>query len=66
VALQQVLDANLKRLSETNAAIDRSVSAAASDGMAEAMRFLARAVDVLAKRLPEPGHDREQASRRAA
>lgn len=66
VSLQQVLDANLKRLSETNAAIDRSVSAAASDGMAEAMRLLARAVDVLATRLPQPGSDHQPASRRAA
>ncbi len=63
LALQQSLDANLQRLNATNAAIDRSVSAAAGDGMAEAMRFLARAVDVLAKRLPEQEHE---PSRRAA
>lgn len=65
LALQQSLDANLQRLNATNAAIDRSISAAAGDGMAEAMRFLARAVDVLAQRLPE--HElRQEASRRAA
>jgi biopolymer transport protein ExbB/TolQ len=63
LALQQSLDANLQRLNATNEAIDRSISAAAGDGMAEAMLFLARAVDVLSKRLPEPEHE---ASRRAA
>lgn len=65
LALQQTLDANLQRLNATNAAIDRSVSAAAGDGMAEAMRFLARAVDVLAKRLPEQA-SHPHASRHAA
>ena len=65
LALQQTLDTNLQRLNATNAAIDRSVSAAAGDGMAEAMRFLARAVDVLAKRLPDQDLLHE-ASRRAA
>ena len=65
LALQQSLDANLQRLNATNAAIDRSISAAAGDGMAEAMRFLARAVDVLAKNLPDQ-ELLQEASRRAA
>lgn len=50
-ALQLTLDANLTRLQETNLAIDRSVAAAAGDGMADAMRILARAVDVLSSRM---------------
>lgn len=65
LALQQSLDANLQRLNATNDSIDRSISAAAGDGMADAMRFLARAVDVLAKRLPE-NDIRQEASRQAA
>lgn len=52
--LQQSLDENLKRLVATNVAIDRSVASAGGDGMAEAMRILARAVDVLSMRLPDP------------
>lgn len=52
-AAQVTLEANLGRLQETNAAIDRSVSAAAGDGMADAMRFLARAVDALSAKLPQ-------------
>ncbi|NNE00871.1 MAG: MotA/TolQ/ExbB proton channel family protein, partial [Pirellulaceae bacterium] len=51
--LQQSLDTNLERLDATNRGIDRSVAAAAGDGMADAMRTLARAVDVLSHRLPE-------------
>jgi biopolymer transport protein ExbB/TolQ len=66
LALQKSLDANLQRLNATNSAIDRSVSAAAGDGMAEAMRFLARAVDVLAKRLPSQEPSLTEVSRRAA
>lgn len=66
LALQKSLDANLQRLNATNAAIDRSVSAAAGDGMADAMRFLARAVDVLAKRLPSHDTSATESSRRAA
>jgi len=52
LATQRALDANLIRLQATNETIERSISVAAGDGMAEAMRTLARAVDVLAKRLP--------------
>ncbi len=78
VHLQQTLDSNLIRLLETNAAIDRSVSAAAGDGMADAMRILARAVDVLSHRLSHEADgpvrsvhskhilDDTQATRRAA
>ncbi len=67
VLMQRSLDANLERLAQTNAAIDRSVTAAASDGMADAMRFLARAVDMLSNRLPASSSFSEQeSSRRAA
>jgi hypothetical protein len=52
--IQLTLDGNLQRLAETNANINRSVSAAAAgDGMADAMRILARAVDVLSNRMAE-------------
>lgn len=68
VAIQQALDANLQRLQETNSAIDRSVSAAAGDGMANAMRILARAVDVLTGHLAkmQDGKPNNPSSRRAA
>ncbi len=77
-ALQTTLDANLARLQETNLAIDRSVAAAAGDGMADAMRILARAVDVLSTRMVSTDNtsarasivrqtiEEEHASRRAA
>ncbi|TWU42291.1 MotA/TolQ/ExbB proton channel family protein [Novipirellula artificiosorum] len=52
VAMQHSIDSSLQQLSETNAAIDRSITASAGDGMADAMRVLARAVDVLSHRLP--------------
>jgi hypothetical protein len=52
-AMQQTLDANLVRLAEANEAVGRSVSTSAGDGMADAMRILARAVDVLTVRLAE-------------
>ncbi len=68
--IQLTLDANLQRLAETNATINRSVSAAAAgDGMADAMRILARAVDVLSNRLAEQQQrdaKAENSSRRAA
>ncbi|MGB7347711.1 MAG: MotA/TolQ/ExbB proton channel family protein [Pirellulaceae bacterium] len=51
--LQQSLDTNLERLDATNRGIDRSVSAAAGEGMADAMRTLARAVDILSVRMAE-------------
>ena len=65
-AIQQTLDTSLQRLTETNASIDRSVSAAAGDGMADAMRILARAVDVLSNRLAEPSFRNENVSSRRA
>lgn len=52
--IQMTLDSNLQRLAETNASVNRTVAAAAAgDGMADAMRILARAVDVLSSRLSE-------------
>jgi len=53
VDLQRLLDKNLERLAETNEAVEQSVNAAAGDGMADAMRILARAVDVLSRRLAD-------------
>lgn len=65
--LQQSLDSNLQRLAETNVAINRSVTAAAAgDGMADAMRILARAVDVLSARLANQSSNDRQPTRRAA
>lgn len=53
-AMQRTLDSNLQRLSETNATIDRHVtSTTTSNDMAEAMRVLGRAVDILAVRLAQ-------------
>jgi hypothetical protein len=66
VAVQYALDANLKRLQETNAAVDRSVSAAAGDGMADAMRILARAVDMLSAQLVSLPDAKSSRPRRAA
>jgi biopolymer transport protein ExbB/TolQ len=70
-ALQQAMDNSLQQLAETNASIDRSIQAAAGEGMADAMRILARAVDVLTRRLAETssqhrGESNPSASRRAA
>ncbi|MEM1069174.1 MAG: MotA/TolQ/ExbB proton channel family protein [Planctomycetota bacterium] len=66
-AMQSSLDQNLLRLAEINASIDQSVSAAAGDGMADAMRILARAVDVLSKRLSEyESSDTPRSTRHAA
>ena len=69
-AMQQTLDTSLQRLAETNASVNRSISAAAAgDGMADAMRILARAVDVLSNRLAEQQRRDAEAnsnSRRAA
>lgn len=53
IALNSRIDENLTKLDETNQAIDESVKSAAGDGMADAMRILARAVDVLSARLAE-------------
>jgi biopolymer transport protein ExbB/TolQ len=52
-AMQSSLDQNLLRLAEINASIEQSIAAAGGEGMADAMRILARAVDVLSKRLAE-------------
>lgn len=67
-AMQSSLDQNLLRLAEINASIEHSISAAAGDGMADAMRILARAVDVLSKRLAASGPSNESSgsTRRAA
>ena len=66
--MQLSLDSNLERLAETNVAVNRSVTAAAAgDGMADAMRILARAVDVLSARMAAQGSgQQETSSRRAA
>ncbi len=52
-AIQQTTSENLVVLQETNQAIDASIKAAAGYGMTDAMRILARAVDVLSARLAE-------------
>lgn len=57
VAMQHSIDSSLQQLSETNAAIERSVEASAGDGMADAMRVLARAVDVLSQRMATSAKD---------
>ena len=64
--LQKSLDANLQRLVATNVAIDRSVAAAGGDGMADAMRILARAVDVLSSRISGPNRPANHSSSRQA
>ncbi len=52
-AVQASLDANLERLRATNEQVAHSVETAAGEGMAEAMVILARAVDTLARELPD-------------
>ena len=64
--LQKSLDSNLQRLVATNASVDRSVAAAGGDGMADAMRILARAVDVLSSRIATPSHSADHSSSRQA
>jgi len=64
--LQESLDANLQRLVATNVAIDRTVAAAGGDGMADAMRILARAVDVLSSRISGPNRPADHSSSRQA
>ena len=64
--LQESLDANLQRLVATNVAIDRTVAAAGGDGMADAMRILARAVDVLSSRISGPSRPADHSSSRQA
>ena len=66
MAAQSALDSNLKRLQETNVAIERSITAAAGDGMSEAMRILARAVDVLSVELSQTRNASISSARRAA
>ena len=63
--LQESLDANLLRLDATNRGIDRSIAAASGDGMADAMRILARAVDTLSVRM-ERDANVESTKRRVA
>ena len=53
LALQQTLDDSIAQLEDTNQAIDNSIQAAAGTGMSDAMRILARAVDVLSARLAD-------------
>ena len=53
LTLQQALDANLQRLDSTNRIVSDSVNAAAGDGMTDAMRTLARAVELLSDRIPD-------------
>ena len=64
--LQESLDTNLQRLVATNVAIDRTVAAAGGDGMADAMRILARAVDVLSSRISGPSRPTDHSSSRQA
>ena len=52
-SMQQALESNLKQLTASNQAIQQSVETSATDGMANAMRTLARAVDVLSVRLAD-------------
>lgn len=67
-SVQHSLQNNLERLDQTNQAIDKSIHAAAGYGMADAMRILARAVDVLSTRLADTSENDkvESSSRRAA
>ncbi len=53
ITLQRTLESNLERLHETNHAIQQSVETVAANGMADAMRTLARAVDILSVRMAE-------------
>ena len=64
--LQNSLDSNLQRLIATNANVDRSVAAAGGDGMADAMRILARAVDVLSSRISTPSRPADGTTSRQA
>ncbi|QDT08942.1 MotA/TolQ/ExbB proton channel family protein [Planctomycetes bacterium K23_9] len=64
--LQQSLDTNLERLDATNRGIDRSVAAAAGEGMADAMRTLARAVDILSAQMPDGKNAANQIVQRRA
>ncbi|QEG43250.1 MotA/TolQ/ExbB proton channel family protein [Roseimaritima ulvae] len=53
VTLQQTLDQNLERLETVNRSLDQSLnSTAGGEGMSEAVRVLARAVDMLSSQLP--------------
>ena len=64
--LQKSLDANLEMLVAANSAVDRNLSATGADTMADAMRILARAVDVLSSRMPNPVRPADSASSRKA
>ena len=53
--LQQSLNQNLQSLQEVNQTVDHSLrSAAGAEGMADAVRTLARAMDVLSEQMPAP------------
>ena len=76
-AVQQALDANVAHLQQSNQAIRDSVAASSGDGIVQAMKTLACAVETLSVRIPEtatdvPGRDataslsNELHSRRAA
>ena len=52
VTLQRALDANLMRLTQANQTTQQAVASFGDDGLTEAMIVLARAVDVLAERIP--------------
>ncbi len=57
ITLQRALESNLEKLADVNHAIQQSVDSAAGNGMADAMRTLARAVDILSVHLAElPKH----------
>jgi biopolymer transport protein ExbB/TolQ len=64
--LQKSLDSNLQRLVATNASVERSVAAAGGDGMADAMRILARAVDVLSSRMSNSNRQGDNPTSRQA
>jgi len=61
ISMQQALESNLRQLAETNQAIGQSVEASAAGGMADAMRTLARAVDVLSVHLADAPATNRQA-----
>ncbi len=63
--LQQSLDANLQQLNATNAQVDHDAKRDLNDGLAEAMRYLARTVDQLSRQNTE-SQDRQRAKRSAA
>ena len=62
LTLQNALDKNLLRLTEANRTTQQAVESFGDDGLTEAMIVLARAVDVLAERIPnQPSQPRRAA-----